>query len=139
MRWFFWKELRETARQIAGRRGEKAAERFLKKEGYKILGRRVRVGPRDELDLVVRRDEVLVFVEVKTRDSEEYGSPMSAVGRTKQKALSRAAVGYLQKLKEKPPFVRFDVVEVIGAPDGDPEIRHYENAVNIDDRYRLRW
>ena len=119
--------------------GEEQAERFLKKLGWRILGRRVRLG-RDELDLVARAGEVLVFVEVKTRGSEEFGRPAAAVDRGKRHSLSRAAVHYLQKLRERPAFFRFDVVEVIGTAEaGAPRIRHIENAFTLNKRYRIWW
>lgn len=58
-----------------GEWGEKQAERMLKRKGYRILGRRVRVGTRDEIDLVARDGATLVFVEVKTRKSEDLAGP----------------------------------------------------------------
>ena len=116
--------------------GEKSAERFLSHKGLKILGRRVRVGLRDEIDLVARQQNVLVFVEVKTRESEEFGRPFSAVDRAKRRTLCRAALAYMRRLKERPAYFRFDVVEVIGT-DGaaDPVIRHVENAFQLDKRH----
>jgi putative endonuclease len=120
-----------------GRWGERMAEKFLKRQGYRLVARRARIGRRDELDLVVWRDDTLVFVEVKTRRSETFGRPAQAVDRHKRQVLSRAAVRYLGRLKTPPPFFRFDIVEVIGAMDGaDPEIRHLENAFPLDARYR---
>ena len=109
--------------------GERHAERILRAKGYKILGRRVRVGRRDELDLVARKDDVLVFIEVKTRRDETFGRPSSAVNRRKQAVLSRAALRYMARLKQRPPHFRFDIVEVIGDPDhGLREIRHIERG-----------
>jgi putative endonuclease len=118
--------------------GEEQAEAFLKKKGYRILGRRVRLGPRDELDLVARDGEALVFVEVKTRKSEDFGSPVSAVDRKKRHSLSRAALRYLGKLRYPEVCFRFDVVEVIGEEgEEDPVIRHIENAFPLDRRYMV--
>ena len=131
---------REPAHLKAGRWGEQKAVRFLKKRHYKIVGQRVRVGKRDELDIVAEHEGVLVFVEVKTRKNEDYGRPFSAVNKAKQKHLSRAAVTYLKQKKIKPDYIRFDVVEVIGEPGGtEPEIRHIENAFPLDSAYRLWW
>ena len=143
MKWLSNLILRHGPRHLlTGRWGEDQAERFLKQQGYRIVGRRVRVGERDELDLVARREEVLVFVEVKTRKSEEMGRPFSAVTLAKRRNLSRAAVRYMEKLgtSRRPPYFRFDVVEVVGQPeDRNPLIRHIENAFTLYERYRLPW
>ncbi len=123
----------------AGAWGEGLAAKELKKKGFKILGTRVRIGKRDELDLVARDGEVLVFVEVKTRKSERFGRPVSSVDRAKRHTLSRAAVRYIKRLKDPHVYFRFDVVEVVGeidAPD-PPVIRHIENAFPLDSRYSL--
>jgi len=119
--------------------GEREAERLLRQKGYAILSRRFRVSARDELDLVARQGEILVFVEVKTRQSESYGRPIAAVDKRKRHVLSRAAVRYLQRLKVPVTF-RFDVVEVVGAEGGGPPvIRHVENAFSLDRCYMLPW
>lgn len=125
----------------SGEWGEGVAERHLKNSGYRILGRRVVVGKRDELDLVARSPaDVLVFVEVKTRADESFGRPFSAVDRRKRKALSRAAWKYLNKLKPKPNYFRFDVVEVIGTPETkEPIVRHIENAFSLCGKKRISW
>jgi len=118
--------------------GEKVAERALRKKGYRILGRRVRVGTRDEIDIIMRDGKSLVFVEVKTRRREDFGRPMSAVDRKKRHVLSRAAVRYLRKLENPQVCFRFDVVEVVGERGGDPpQIRHIENAFQVDRHYSL--
>jgi len=96
----------------------------------------VRVGRRDEIDLILRQKDVLVFTEVKTRKHEAYGRPAAAVDRKKRAALSRAAVRYVKRLRKPPRYIRFDVVEVIGAPDaGPPVIHHIEAAFPLDRRY----
>ena len=127
-------------RPDSGLWGEKIAARALKEKKYKILDRRVRVGPRDEIDILARNGDVLVFVEVKTRAKESFGRPISFVDANKRRALSRAAVRYLKKLRKMPPYFRFDVVEVVGR-EGDecPDVRHIENAFNLDKRYTLSY
>ena len=138
--WWPWKKAKELPEHlITGEWGEEIAARFLKKKGFKILGRRVRLD-RDELDIVAQHGAVLVFVEVKTRKNEEFGRAISSVNRGKRASLSRAAFHYLRKLRQKPKFFRFDVVEVIGEKNrGDPEIRHIENAFSLARNYRLPW
>ncbi len=122
-----------------GEWGEGVAAKALKQKGYKILGKRVRIGTRDEIDLVARDGDVLVFVEVKTRKSEKYGRPVSSVDRKKRHTLSRGAVRYIKRLKDPHVYFRFDVVEVIGEIDAPnpPTIRHIENAFSLDKRYQL--
>ncbi len=130
----------EPAHLESGRWGEEVAAKLLKKKRFEIVGRRVRVGKRDEIDLIARDGTTLVFVEVKTRKNENYGRPFAAVNKAKRKHLSRAAVAYLKRTKPEPKFIRFDVVEVIGEPGGAaPEIRHIENAFPLDPAYRLWW
>lgn len=142
MKWFWKKKVaeEEPAHLRTGAWGERLAARHLKKKGYRILGRRVRVGRRDELDLIARHKEVLVFVEVKTRASVDFGRPVTAVNRSKQAALSRAAMRYMRKLKRKPDYFRFDVVEVVGTEDSEEaQINHIENAFQLTPRYRVPW
>ena len=135
-----WLKSREALHLQTGKWGERQAARFLKRLRYRIRGKRVRVGKHDELDIVVEQSGILVFVEVKTRRNETYGRPFSAINKAKRKRLSRAAVNYLKKTKLRPDHIRFDVVEVIGEPGGQPpEIRHIENAFPLDSSYRLWW
>ena len=123
--------------QATGRWGEDVAADFLVNAGYRILGRRVRPDRHDEIDLVVRKGESLVFVEVKTRASETFGRPLTAVNSAKRKALNRAAVRYLQQLKFPKLYYRFDTIEVIGEEGEEPVVRHIENAFPFDRRYML--
>ena len=118
--------------------GEAQSERALRQKGYSILGRRVHVGRRDELDLIARDGAVLVFVEVKTRKTEAFGRPGAAVNHAKRHYLSRAAVRYLKHLHQRPNAFRFDIVEVIGTLNTPaPLIRHIENAFPLDRCYRV--
>lgn len=131
LQWF----KKEASHLLTGRRGEKQAENFLKKAGLKIISRNVRVGY-DEIDLIVRQGDTLIFVEVKTRASEDFGRPALAVNRAKRKKLSRAAIRFLKNHKLRPPYIRFDVVEVVGKK---PEIRHITNAFQLEGGYRIWW
>lgn len=117
--------------------GEEVAVACLVEQGYRILGRRVRPDRRDEIDIVARQGQTLVFVEVKTRGSEAFGRPSDAVDAAKRKALNRAAVRYLRRLGFPALFYRFDTIEVVGAPDAKPVVRHIENAFPFEQRYRL--
>jgi len=115
--------------------GEACAAERLRRDGWTILGRRVRPNRRDELDLIAARAGVLAFVEVKTRTDERAGRPGAAVNAGKRRALNRAARAYLRKAGFPRRIYRFDIVEVIGRPGGPPpEIRHQENAFPFDRR-----
>ena len=113
--------------------GERVAETGLNAKGYRTLGRRVRIGRHDEIDLVMQCGDVLVFVEVKTPSNEDFGRPAQAIKQRKRIALSRAARHYLRRLKYRPRYYRFDVVEVIGSPDhrDAPVVRHIEAALQV--------
>ena len=123
---------------ITGIWGETLAADMLAQKGYKILGRRIQLG-RDEIDLVAcplsEAKPLVIFVEVKTRASDQFGGGRAAVDKRKRHALCRAAAHYMRKLP-KTPF-RFDLVEVIGSRNAHsaPVIRHYENAFPMELRY----
>lgn len=121
---------------ILGARGEKLAEKFLRKRGYKILVRRYK-GKHGEIDLACRLDNTLVFVEVKTRSSEDFGQPSAAVDADKQHNLSRTALEYLREIGNPDIAFRFDIVEVIMADARNAaEIRLVENAFTMSGNYR---
>ncbi len=100
-----------------GRRGEALAVAYLKKNGYRVLQRNVRM-KFGEIDLVARDGNVLCFVEIKARSSVQFGWPEEGLTPEKQRRLGQLALGYLKarRLTEIP--VRFDVVSVLIGPDG---------------------
>ncbi len=111
-----------------GRRGERAAERFLRRLGYRIVGRRER-GRLGELDLVAVDGRTVVFVEVKTRRSHDAGHPAEAVGPEKQRRLTRLALAYLKRHDLLDTSARFDVLAVTWPATGRrPTIAHYKSA-----------
>lgn len=123
---------------VVGTWGEDCAAAFLKAEGYAILGRNVRPNRRDEIDIIARTGEVLVFVEVKARKAEAFGRPAQAVDREKRHALNRAAAAYLRRVRFPNLYYRFDVVEVLGQPEAvEPVIRHIEDAFPFESRFRF--
>jgi putative endonuclease len=93
-----------------GDKGEGFAAGFLRKKGYKILEQnyKTRIG---EIDIIAMDGETLVFVEVKTRESLNYGRPFESVTVYKRKKISNVAMLYLKRLKSVPPC-RFDVVSI---------------------------
>ena len=111
-----------------GERGERAAERFLRRRGHKIVARRQR-SPIGELDLVTVVGKTVVFVEVKTRESHAAGHPAEAVDLDKQRRLTRLATLFLKRHVLMAYSSRFDVVAVTW-PTGSkqPVIEHFEHA-----------
>lgn len=112
-----------------GSRGEQVAEKFLRKSGHKILMRNYVPRRGGEVDLVcrVRRRRELVFVEVKTRSSEEFGAPHEAVNWRKRQRLIRSANEWLELLNQPDVIARFDIVEVLSTGKRW-EVRHLANA-----------
>ena len=120
---------------INGETGELAARKHLKRQGLKFLTANYR-SDRGEIDLVCRDGDCLVFVEVKTRSSEEWVRPAAAVNARKRRLLSLTALDYLRLLKDPPVKIRFDIVEVL-LRDGDVfEVRHLPNTFSMTKPYR---
>jgi len=118
-----------------GTRGEKLACRFLRRNGYKILYRNFKGRSGGEIDVVCRDRDTLVFVEVKTRASEDFGRPIAAVDRQKQKRISRGGLNWLRMLDNPDILFRFDVVEVIIAEDVRPRLELIKNAFPLSKPY----
>lgn len=95
-----------------GMMGEEAAARTLKKARYKIVERNFRT-PAGEIDIVARDRKTLVFVEVRTRSSVEFGLPQETVTGRKRKRLCKAARWYLRKNRLDDAECRFDIVAVV--------------------------
>ncbi len=138
-RWIHWigRWFPTSDRLSLGPAGERAAAQFLQKQGYRILERGHRQR-RAEVDLIALDGNCIVFVEVKTRQSDRDEDPSVAVDRRKQERLTRAALIYLKRhgLIEHP--ARFDVISVIW-PDTrqPPKIRHFPNAFEAVGRFQM--
>ncbi|MGD9855326.1 MAG: YraN family protein [Planctomycetaceae bacterium] len=113
--------------RLMGNRGERAAARFLRRHGFRILARqsRSRIG---EIDLIALDGDTVVFVEVKTRSSHTAGHPSEAVTFSKQRQLTRAALAWLKRRRLLNQRGRFDVVAITWSDSGPPQIEHYRNA-----------
>lgn len=116
-----------AARPQLGLQGERLAEASLKKRGLKTLARRFST-PVGEIDLVMREKETAVFVEVKTQRDRAFKDPQDQVTPTKQRKLAKAARWYLNSKRWDDKPCRFDVVTVVLADDGEPEIEHFPDA-----------
>jgi putative endonuclease len=130
--------LRNSSKSIhlrRGARGEKLACRFLRRNGYKVLYRNFKGRSGGEIDIVCRDNDILVFVEVKTRTREDFGRPVAAVDRQKQKRISRGGLAWLRMLDNPDILFRFDVVEVIMADDAKPRLELIRNAFPLSKPY----
>lgn len=134
--WFRSKARNPTARLVLGERGEDFAAQFLRRRGYKILVRRFK-SRSGEIDIVCRDGDWLVFVEVKTRVSEQLGAPSESVQREKQSHLSKAALDYLRLLNNPSIHWRFDIVEVLLRKEArkPDDIRLIPNAFDLSEPY----
>ncbi|MGH7846023.1 MAG: YraN family protein [Candidatus Binatia bacterium] len=119
-------------RQIFGREGERLAEDYLKKKGYKVLEKNYRC-PLGELDLVVLDGRIVVFVEVKIRSDNRFGHPFEAVHWRKQNKMVKAAMYFLSQYKLHQRDARFDVVG-ISRVENHPLIEHVSNAFELSPR-----
>jgi putative endonuclease len=118
-----------------GALGEAAAKKQLRRLGLKFLTANFR-SRRGEIDLVFRDRDCLVFVEVKTRSSEEWLRPAAAVDKERRQRLTRAALDYLRLLKNPEVKVRFDIVEVLLQNGAVHEVRHLPNTFPMERPYR---
>lgn len=110
-----------------GRRGEDIAQRYLQRAGIVIVARNYRMATgRGEVDLIGWENDTLVFVEVKSRQTDEYGAPDRAIGREKKASLLRAAREYVRHAEVPWEKVRFDTVNVVfGRP---PSVTHFRDV-----------
>lgn len=118
-----------------GELGERAARKFLQQKGLHFLTANFR-STRGEIDLVFREGGNLIFVEVKTRSSEDWTRPAAAVDARKRRLLSQTALDYLKLLKNPPVKFRFDIVEVLLSDGAVREIRHLPDAFPLARPYR---
>ena len=118
-----------------GELGERAAKKYLRGLGLKFLTANFR-SDRGEIDLVCRDADCLVFVEVKTRSSEDWVRPAAAVNAHKRRLLSQCALDYLRLLKNPPVKIRFDIVEVLLENGAVREVRHLPYTFSLSKPYR---
>jgi len=137
-----WSRIRTAlAREVGpehlrrGKLGERAAKKHLRQAGLKFLTANFR-STRGEIDLVFRHHDCLVFVEVKTRSSEDWTRPAAAVDVRKRRLVSQTALDYLKLLKQPPVKMRFDIVEVLLDGGAVREVRHLPNSFTLSPPYR---
>ncbi len=118
-------------KQQLGNCGEAIAAAWLRIRGYQIIDTNLRIG-RNELDLICRTDEDIVFVEVKTGRSDDYGAPLHRVDRKKCRAILYAAERWLMAHPQGDRGVRFDIMS-IETDKHPPAIDHLSAAFTADD------
>lgn len=104
-------------RRRIGALGEEIAANYLKRRGYLILERNIRLGE-GEIDIIAEKGEFLVFVEVRTRTGSSFGTPEESVTAQKRERLLTLAQAYIQAHEGLPPSWRIDVVAVELTPWG---------------------
>jgi putative endonuclease len=116
-------------KQVLGGEGERIAEMYLTKKGYRVVERNYRC-PVGEMDLIVLDRRVIVFVEVKTRSDHRFGIPLEAVRTRKQQKLVKTAQFFLAQHRLHNRDARFDVVGISVAGQ-EPVVEHIQNAFEI--------
>lgn len=109
-----------------GKEGEKLAAAYLENAGYEVLEYNYRY-KRGEIDLVVKKDNLLVFVEVKSRSSSDFGNPEDAVSINKAEMVITTAENYIIEKKWDGP-IRFDIISIHTQKYLPPAIHHFEDA-----------
>jgi len=112
-----------------GKKGEEVAIRFLKKNGYRVIGRNY-VCKMGEMDIIAKEKDTLVFIEVKTRTSTTFGLPQLAVNPKKQLQISKVALNFLKEKKLEDAKARFDVVAILMGVRGE-EIELIKDAFDL--------
>ena len=109
-----------------GKKGEEVALNFLRKKGYEILELNWR-HRKAEIDIIARVDEVLIFVEVKSRSSDYFGRPETFVDTKKQQLIADAASVYMEEIGHEWE-VRFDIISVLFHNEAYQSVDHFKDA-----------
>ena len=120
-------EKRKSGKIAFGRKYEKLAALFYEQKGFELLERNWRTGHK-EIDLIVRKDNLLVFVEVKAVRTKSFGHPAEKVDQKKQQRLIEAAQKYLITQNIEGCTLRFDVITFV-----DGKLEHYPDAIRVDE------
>jgi len=113
--------------RLRGESGEELAVNFLKKQKYKIIERNFQTR-HGEIDIIARKANIIVFIEVKARASAEFAEPWEAVGFRKRKNVKAAAKIYLQQHPMPECDFRFDVISIIVENSAQPKIEWIQEA-----------
>ena len=122
-----WPPRPRNHKLLLGRRGERAAARYLRRHRHRILVRNYRCVA-GEIDLICSHDDTIVFVEVKTRSSDATEDPGESLRKTQRRRIENAASYFLMQQSAQDRPCRFDVVTVVWPPRGSPHIEHFQDA-----------
>lgn len=115
-----------------GKTGEDLALRLLVDKGYSILERNFRT-KFGEIDIIAKDKEIFVFVEVKTRGSENFGLPFEAISKAKQRKISKMAVAFMQEKGFLGEMARFDVISIIYSVEGGYKFELFKDAFELEE------
>ena len=110
---------------ITGKSGEKIAQEYIINLGYNILDTNWHYSKNSEVDIIAKDNNTIVFIEVKTRSTLDFGHPLEAIDYKKVKKIYIAALAYLKQTKEKYKNYRIDAISVIGLEN--PQVDHIKN------------
>ena len=117
-----------------GDAGEDVATTYLQNKGYNILAKNFRYSRFAEVDIIAKIDDIVIFVEVKTRRSQKYGTPAEAVNIQKQHKIFKAATKFLKDNNLFDISCRFDIIEVFASNEGEAasyKVNHIQNAFEV--------
>lgn len=112
---------------LLGRKGEEIAKKFLLDNSYQLIDQNFKF-KNGEIDLIVKKDEYLVFVEVKARTNTQYGNPEYSITKKKKAAIYRTAEYYLFKKELENVDCRIDVITILFDSNGYFKLNHYINV-----------
>lgn len=114
----------KTTNKQTGELGEIKAKEYLEKQGYKILVTNWHFSRNAEIDIIAKEKDTLVFIEVKTRTTENFGHPFEAIDQRKIQKIYMASLSYIETEKPKHKNYRIDAISVLGK---DYKIEHIKN------------
>ena len=110
---------------IKGKQGENIAQEYLKKCGYKIIDNNWHYSKNAEIDIIAEDKDVIVFVEVKTRTTLNYGHPFEAISKDKIEKINNAVLAYLKLCEKTYKSYRIDGIAITGLKN--PKIEHLKD------------
>ncbi|MFH1621650.1 MAG: YraN family protein [Candidatus Omnitrophota bacterium] len=123
-----------TIKLEIGKKGEEAAVKLLRQRGYKIIERNYK-NKLGEIDIIAQDNNILCFIEVKTRTNLKFGYPQEAITVTKQKKINKVAISYLKQYNLLNISARFDVISVVLNNQNKFDIEIIKDAFSLEERY----